>query len=205
MRVHVIACGVMRRELEELDGEGVTFSFLAQGLHQRPETMREPIQEAVDAADALAVDRVVLAYGLCSNGVAGLRAGAHPLVIPRSHDCLGILWGDLAAFEADRARDAGTYYLSEGWLAHGAAPLDKLEAYRGVMDEEDAEWGLREEFRHYTRLVWIDTGQDPEGRLRAAAQRNADFLGLRFEVVAGDRGFLRRLLAGEGDGDCVVL
>ena len=204
MRVHVVACGVLRRELEEFGGDGVTFTFLPQGLHLKPQTMREPVQQAIDELDGAPIDRVVLGYGLCANGVAGVRAGAHPVVIPRSHDCLGVLWGNLRGFEADRAREPGTYYLSHGWLEHGAAPLDKLESYRGVMDEEDADWGLREEFRHYTRLVWIDTGHDPEGRYCAEARRNAEFLGLRFEQVHADRALLRRLVQG-GEGDDFVV
>lgn len=205
MPVHVIACGVLRRELEGLPGEGVTFTFLPQGLHLRPETMGVPLQQAIDAQDAADVDCVVLGYGLCSNGVAGLRAGAHPLLIPRSHDCLALLWGDLRGFEADRAGEPGTYYLSRGWLESGAAPLDKLESYRTVMDDEDAQWGLREEFRHYTRLVWIDTGHDPDGLYCETARRNAEFLGLRFETVAGKPALLARVLRGEADGDFVVV
>jgi len=165
MRTHVIACGVFERELIALSPEGVTITFVEQGLHQNPEKMRAPLQEAIDSLAGQKLDRVLLFYGLCSNGVAGLVAGPHGLVIPLSHDCLGLLWGDPKGFEADRARESGTYYLSRGWLEHGAAPLDKLETYRAVMGDEDAEWGLREEFAHYKRLVWIDTGTDPGGSL----------------------------------------
>lgn len=201
----MIACGVLRRELERLSKEGISFTFLLQGLHLDPAAMGRPLQEAIDALERTELDRVVLAYGLCSNGVAGLCARTHPLVIPRSHDCLGLLWGDPRALEADRAREPGTYYLSRGWIEAGAAPLDKLATYRGRMGDEDAEWGVREEFRHYTRLVWIETGQDPDGLFRQAARANAEFLGLAFESVQGQGEFLRRLVTEPAFDGCIVV
>jgi len=204
-RVHVISCGVMRGELSRLTNHGVTFTFLEQGLHQAPARMRAPIQEAIEAVSGSDLDRIVLCYGLCSNGVVGLQALKHPLVMPRIHDCIPMLMGSIGLWRKEQEREPGTYYLSRGFIENGAAPLDRLKAYSTVMDREDAEWGIREEFKHYRRLVWIETGQDPDGSLKSYAGRNAEFLGLAFGEIKGSLDLFNRVLTGEGDGDSLLI
>ena len=38
-------------------------------------------------------DAILLGYGLCGNGLAGVTARHTRLVLPRAHDCIGILMG----------------------------------------------------------------------------------------------------------------
>jgi len=191
----VIACGVMARELERLAGRDVRCAFLDQGLHQNPAQMAGRVQEAVRAVEE-EPEQVILGYGLCCNGIVGVQAGRHPLWVPKVHDCLALLLGSARRYQEEQEREPGTYYLTRGWIEAGAAPLDKLAAYRQVMDPEDAEWGLREEFKHYKRLLWIETGVDPAGTFRERALENARFLGLRFEETRGDEEMLRALVRG---------
>ncbi|MBI4773439.1 MAG: DUF1638 domain-containing protein [Deltaproteobacteria bacterium] len=205
VRTHVIACGVMREELSCLPVHGVTFTFLEQGLHLTPTRMRGPIQEAIDSISGKNIRRIVLCYGLCSNGVVGVRALEQPLIMPKIHDCIPMLLGSEGVWRKEQDREPGTYFLSTGFIKNGAAPLDRLKAYCGVMDREDAEWGLREEFKHYRRLVWIETGQDPTGSFKSYAGRNAEFLGLAFEEIKGSLDLFNRVLAGGGEGDSLVI
>ena len=205
LRVHVIACGVMREELARCRISGLSFTFLEQGLHQTPANMRAPIQEVIESLSGKNIDRVLLGYGLCSNGVVGLRAVKHPLIMPKIHDCIPMLLGSVRIWQQEQEREPGTYYLSNGFIKNGAAPLDLLETYCSVMDREEAEWGLREEFKHYRRLVWVDTGLDATGSLKSYAGRNAEFLGLRFEEMKGSLDLFNRVLAGEGNKETLLI
>jgi len=205
IRIHVIACGVVREELSRWPLNGLTFTFLEQGLHQTPTKMRAPIQEAIESLSGKNIHRIVLCYGLCSNGLVGVRALEHPLIMPKIHDCIPMLLGSVETWVKEQEREPGTYYLSKGFIKNGAAPLDRLKAYCEVMDREDAEWGLREEFKHYRRLVWIDTGQDDKGSFKSYARRNAEFLGLAFEEIKGSLDLFNRVLAGVGDGESLLI
>ena len=40
------------------------------------------------------IEAIVLAYGLCGRGTAGLRPLRHKLVIPRAHDCITVFMGN---------------------------------------------------------------------------------------------------------------
>jgi hypothetical protein len=190
----------MARELERLTGWGVRCSFLDQGLHQTPTLMAGRIQEAIRAVEGEDPEQVILGYGLCCNGIVGVQAGRHPLWVPKVHDCLALLLGSARRYQEEQEREPGTYYLTRGWIEAGAAPLDKLASYRRVMDPEDAEWGLREEFKHYKRLLWIETGVDPTGVFRERARESAQFLDLRFEETRGGDEMLRELVRGSCPG-----
>src|SRR5208337_2238853 len=71
----IIACGVLKAELEAAaQGTDVRIQFLDQALHETPKRMASLIQEKLDIIGDSA-KRAVLAYGLCSGGIKGVRAG----------------------------------------------------------------------------------------------------------------------------------
>ena len=91
-RPAIIACRVfepeLRRVLEET-GEGAELHLLPQALHRTPTRLPALLQEAIAVA-APTASRIVLGYGLCSNGVVGVTAPATGLIVPRCHDCISL-------------------------------------------------------------------------------------------------------------------
>ncbi|MFW5930244.1 MAG: DUF1638 domain-containing protein [Desulfosalsimonas sp.] len=196
----IIACRVMEYELEALRGQSMDAAmeirYLDQNLHRTPEKMPGLIQAEIDDAADYA-GQIVLGYGLCSNGVVGVTARSQPLCIPRVHDCIALLLGSRQAyFRAFRER-AGTYYLTPGWVAEEKDPLGMMEnEYSPKMGRETAEWGIREELKHYTHIVLIDTGTGDIEKLRKRAKANADFLDKTYEEVKGSAAYFEKILFG---------
>jgi len=62
---------------------------------------------------------------LCGNGLNGIRAGQHILLIPRADDCIAILLGSYQVYKQEFQSAPGTYYLSKGWLESGSNPLSE--------------------------------------------------------------------------------
>ncbi|MDR3604691.1 MAG: DUF1638 domain-containing protein, partial [Syntrophaceae bacterium] len=106
----VIGCEVMKAELEMVAQDVVQFHFLDQGLHRTPNKMATLIQHKIDLVGESA-KRVIIAYGLCSGGINGIRAGASGLVVPRCHDCIALFFGSLEAYQEAFTSRPGTYYL----------------------------------------------------------------------------------------------
>ena len=96
LKLLIIACGVLEAELTAVSAPGVRFEFLEQGLHLTPDKMPAVIQEKIHQADD-GIDYIVLGYGLCGNGIVGVKAEKQPLVVPRAHDCIGLFLGSLEA------------------------------------------------------------------------------------------------------------
>ncbi|MFO8112501.1 MAG: DUF1638 domain-containing protein [Desulfosalsimonadaceae bacterium] len=197
----VIACRVMKTEIDALlpADAPIEVHYLDQNLHRTPEKMGSMIEEKIaEVADYAA--HIVLGYGLCSNGVVGTRAVNQEICIPRVHDCIALMLGSRQAYHDAFSARAGTYYLTAGWVAEEKDPLGTLEnEYVPKMGREDAEWGLREELKHYTHIVLIGSRGGHMEELRKRAIANADFLGMQYTEVDGSDRYFRKILFGPYD------
>jgi hypothetical protein len=217
-RLHVIACPVFQRELEVLAAEApapFTTRLLDMALHEgAAENLRAALQRAIDETTPEQGDSVALAYGLCNRGIIGLRARALPVVVPRAHDCIGMLLGSTRCYLEQLDSQPGTYFQSTGWLEHSPATgemrqqnvsfgpgstvtREELAARYG---EENADY-LLEQFqlftRHYGRLAFIATPVPQAAQWEEQSREIARTRGWAFERLPGDLGWLRRLVRGD--------
>lgn len=219
-RLLLLACEVLAREAQHAAARSplaVDVELVTQGLHdvEKP-GMAEELQRRVDAADPGLYRAVALGYALCNNGIAGLRARAVPLVVPRAHDCITLLLGSRERYAAVFSEEPGTYFLSPGWLERDHVNLagppgapnikDKLGLNRTRADlaaaygEENAAFiaeQLRGGLRHYTRLMYIAPPFPVPQALEDAARARAAERGWRFERADGRPDILERLLSGD--------
>ena len=61
-------------------------------------------------------DAILLGYALCGRGTEGLRAGKTQIVLPRAHDCIGLLMGSRSRYQTYFDTHPGVYFRSPGWL-----------------------------------------------------------------------------------------
>ena len=218
LQLHVIACPVFQRELELLAAgakTGVTFRHLEMGLHEGAgEALRVALQNAIDGVAAGQCDAIAIGYGLCNRGVVGLQARSLPVVIPRAHDCIGMLLGSSRCYLAQIEAQPGTYFQSAGWLENSPANGEirrqdflfgpNANVTRDQLVEkygEDNAGYLLEQFnnftQHYERLAYIATPVPRSAHWEAAAKEIARRRGWKYERLPGDLGWLRRLLNAE--------
>lgn len=205
MKYLVIACNIMRDELLRFEASGISFVFLEQSLHRTPQKMKPIIQDEVDKAERQEWDYVILSYGLCSNGILGVKAKGHPMIIPRVHDCIALFLGSCEKYLEEHRKEPGTYYLTKGWIEEGKSPLGVYREYSERYGKETAEWVIREELKNYTRIALVDTGLRLSETHREHAVENARFLKLRFEEIKGSLEFFERMLHGVWEKDFIVL
>lgn len=174
----------------------IKIRYLDQGLHRYPHKMPSLVQDQIDQVAAWA-DEIVLGYGLCSNGIAGVTATAPGLIVPRCHDCIAFFLGSCAAYRAALKKRPGTYYLTAGWIREDQDPLGIIEKdYTPRLGRKTAVWGMKEELKNYTHFVFINTGADNTGQLRQRTEENASFFNMKSEEIQGDLTFLQKLLYG---------
>jgi hypothetical protein len=205
MKYLVIACNIMKDELLRFQANGISFVFLEQSLHRAPQKMKPIIQEEMDKAENWDGDYIVLSYGLCSNGIVGVKSKSHSIVIPKVHDCIALFLGSWERYAEEHNKEPGTYYLTKGWIEEGKSPLGIYQEYCKRYDKETAEWVIKEELKNYTRIALVDMGVDLSEAHREHAKENARFLHLRYEEIKGSLAFFEKMLRGWWSEDFIIL
>ena len=196
--VLIIACRVLESLIEELlDNTRPRTIYMDYGLHRVPQTMPASLQAEIDALTDPSL--VLLGYGLCGNGLVGLQAGPHTLVIPRADDCIALLLGSYETYIEEFNAVPGTYYLTKGWLESGSHPLKEYREYQEKYGQSRAEWLMDQQYQNYRRLIFVAHGQAELEEYRPVAQEVARFCeerwGMRYEERLGSDSFVRGLLA----------
>lgn len=121
-RYKIIACEVMFREVCAAAAKCkniIDTSFVEIGIHDKGEKrMSARLQEEINMADTDngIYNAILLGFGLCNNGVRGLKANI-PIVIPRAHDCITLFLGSKEKYrEYFDANGGGVYFQTSGWL-----------------------------------------------------------------------------------------
>lgn len=193
----IVSCQVLENILERLLPEDLAqqVSFMDYGLHRFPNKMTWTLQEVIDSIEAPSL--VVLGYGLCGNGLNGIKAGKHTLLVPRADDCIAILLGSREAYMREFDAEPGTYYLSKGWLESGSHPLKEYEEYVEKYGPEDASWIMDQQYQHYERLALVVHNEADLAKYRPQAKKVAQYCqqwGMRYEEILGSEAFVRRLI-----------
>ncbi len=195
--VVVIACKVLQDVLERLLPEDMAqdVQFMDYGLHRVPQKMTGALQDVINSIQDPSL--VVLGYGLCGNGLRGIKAGIHTLLVPRTDDCIAMLLGSYQAYMREFQSVPGTYYLTKGWLESGSNPLQEYQEYVPKYGAEQAMWIMDQQYQHYERLVLVARSQADLEKYRPQAQEVARFCerwGMRYEELLGSDDYVQRLV-----------
>jgi hypothetical protein len=192
-----ISCQVLQDLLERLLPADLVeqVTFMDYGLHQVPSKMKSALQETINSLEEPSL--VVLGYGLCGNGLRGIKSGVHTLLMPRADDCISILLGSRQAYMSQFGNEPGTYYLSKGWLESGSHPLKEYKEYVERYGLDRAAWLMDQQYQNYQRLVLVAHSQEDMEKYRPQALEVARYCeqwGMRYEEILGSDGYVRGLI-----------
>lgn len=243
-RYRLIACSVFQRELcagMALTRNLVDPEFLEISLHERPEILRNAVQARIDAVSAIAqpagqagaeagdaesgqpssrgtvpYEAILLAYGLCGNGLAGIQARDLPLVLPRAHDCCTVLLGSRKEFLERFSENLSAPWTSVGYYERGTSGFrvsDVSGTGHGIGQSYDdlvAEYGednaryLWETLNPYqvdNTIRYIELAETSGLGYGRALRERAGAEGREYVEFAGSSRLLRGLLDGGWDSE----
>lgn len=194
----IISCQVFQHLIEKHLPENTlirSISYLDFGLHLVPRNLNAAIQDRLDGIEQPSL--VVLGYGLCGNGLDGIQAGKHILLIPRTDDCIAILLGDYQKYRAEFNAHPGTYYLTKGWLESASNPLRQYQEYEAKYGADTADYLMDSQYQHYRRLAFVAHDLEDLAEYRPQAEQVARYCqrwDMLYEELLGSEAYIHRLI-----------
>lgn len=222
-RYKLITCAVLSRECyhcASVAKNTIDIQMVEQGLHDVGTVkMSTRLQQEIDKVDVEKYDAILLGYGLCNNGIVGLRSEL-PLVIPRGHDCISILLGSREKFQKYFNENPGTFFQSAGWIEQAKDNLSNPESTTrqmgmGTYQEYVQQYG--EEYakyliesmggglNQYDKFAYIDTKVGNQSKLKEHAKQNAKDNNWEYEELEGSTDLLLKMMNGEWDEEEFLL
>ncbi|ABR48261.1 Protein of unknown function DUF1638 [Alkaliphilus metalliredigens QYMF] len=205
MRILIIACRTIADELnmaiEEISCK-YPILWIDSGLHVRHDQLRKRIQEELDHISN--VDQVLLAFGFCGNSLLGVTATNASIIFPRVDDCITLILGSAETRKAV-SNEAGTYFLTKGWLDYETNIWAEYQETVKRSGKEKADRIYKMMLKHYKRLGVIQTGAYDLEEFLERTQKVAADLNLIHEVIPGTLRYMKKLLTGPWDEEFVVI
>jgi hypothetical protein len=223
-RYMLIACAVIYRECyhcASIAKNIIDVRILEKDLHDIGEAkMSAFLQKEIDAVDTGLYEAILLGYGLCNNGIRGLRSKL-PLVIPRAHDCITLLLGSKERYRKYFDENPGTYFESTGWVERGdGTSLDNPESTTSQLGIKDYDYYVREYgeenakyimetlgagIENYSKFAFIDTEVCDTKPYKEEVKAKAAAKGWEYEELSGDTSILLKMMNGEWDNDAFLV
>lgn len=220
MNFKLISCEIFFREFEfllERSPHAIDVEFMPKGLHDIPhQEMIKRLQAQIDNASNGPFDALLLGYGLCNNGLDGLRARKIPLVLPRAHDCITLFLGSRERYQDYFTANPGTFFKTTGWIErdevseelkplsipHRMGMAMRYEELVEKYGEDNAQF-LWDELcnteKNYSQITFIEMGVEPDDRFEQLARKEAENKEWAFEKISGSLNLLEKLLGGQWD------
>lgn len=203
-RCKLIACAAVIEEMLPFIPPRMSYEVLDFGLHTDPKSLKISLQNAINSS-APDIETILLGYGLCSLAVVGLRSGNRTLIIPRVDDCIAIFLGSTAEYQKQHHIVPGTYYLTKGWIESGDTPFSEYDILVKHYGEQTAQRIINQILKNYTRLVFINTGNNKLEYYREHARSMAERFNLRYEEIQGSDVIIKKMLYGPWNDEFVII
>jgi hypothetical protein len=203
-RCKLIACAGVIEEMLPFIPPLMSYEVLDFGLHTNPKSLKKALQNAINSS-APDTETILLGFGLCSQAVVGLRSGSRTLIIPRVDDCIAIFLGSAAEYRKQYRSVPGTYYLTKGWIESGDTPFSEYDILVKRYGEQIAQRIINKILKNYTRLAFINTGNNKLEYYREHARSMAERFNLRYEEIQGSDVIIKKMLYGPWDDEFVII
>ena len=202
----IISCGMLCDEIKLVcrgKKQVPKIMMLRRALHETPGELRKTLQRLIEEHQN--VDEIILTFGLCGNGVVGLKSENTRLILPKFDDCISQLLYLPAEGRKERSKvKKGHMYLTRQWTKDREAVLSQCRDITNSYKEEAPEI-LSEIYGAYTTVTLVDTGAYTMEKVWERAEQIRDYLPVEIEQEQGSTAILEKIISGAYDENFIIL
>ena len=217
MRLFCLACEALARLIYKAATDSphiVDIKLVSLGKHTDPKQLNNLIQSEIDQLEGSDYDAIIIGYGLCGNWLNVLNAHSIPVVLPKTHDCIPLILGDVDLYKKKMEETPGTYWYTRDFIER-ANPGDSFiplgastpKVFGCTLDELIQKYGEEnatylsqiagEWQNNYQRAIWVEPNIDHLTEQEKQAEREAKNRNWQFEKIKENAVFISSLLDGE--------
>jgi hypothetical protein len=213
----IIACKVLWREISYFAASSPFYYdvfYLEQGLHDEPARLRQELQEKITELEE-SYPVILIGYGLCSNGIVGIKSRSATLVFMRGHDCITFFLGSKERYRRIFDEWPGTYWYTTGWIETSGILnneeyyYNKYKEYLEKYDEDTAQYLIDSRklwFKNYKNIAFIQEKITEETEFKKITKNAAAYSELDYKEIDGDMELIRDWIHGNwGDDRFLIL
>ena len=201
----LISCAMLADEVNHILKQtniDLPVIWMERGLHSTPEKLNQILQHYINMLQDQ--DEILLTFGLCGNGTAGLVSNHTILRLPHFDDCINQL---ICTQPRTRRKQTKTdaLYLTRGWTLDKGAILQQYKILSRQYEPEMRDMILRTMYDGYHTLSVIDTGCYDLKPVEQYADQAAGYLGFKRKTIPGNITTLEHLIQGTEDSNILTL
>lgn len=171
----IVACETLYPELPRVapDAEVV---YVPQWFHEFPihtpesERAHESLQDGIDTLEEQGVDQVTVIYQ-DSDALEGLQTEMVPLSVYQGRDCIEMYLDDNPTGPGGERKEAGTYYLTRGWIDVAVDSYKVFRAYAGELEALRNRFDEAEQSTPGMRVSWPESEKVQQAATRSGSMR----------------------------------
>lgn len=149
------------------------------------------------------LENIIIVFGLCGKGAAGIGSSSSRVIIPRFDDCVNMM---LCPEKREKRAymKAGITYLTRGWTEDKGSLLSIYNECLERYGEKRGRKAFKLMYDSYTLAAVIDDGCYDLEPVEEYARKTSELLGLDICTVDGSIRVFEKLLSGNWDDDIIV-
>lgn len=149
------------------------------------------------------LENIIIVFGLCGKGAAGIGSSSSRVIIPRFDDCVNMM---LCPEKREKRAymKAGITYLTRGWTEDKGSLLSIYNECLERYGEKRGRKAFKLMYDSYTLAAVIDDGCYDLEPVEEYARKTSELLGLDIYTVDGSIHVFEKLLSGNWDDDIIV-
>lgn len=201
----IIACENLKDEIEYILNDLKISSnviYIESQLHNIPKKLNERLQSEIDKY--INVDSILLLFGLCGNGLIGLKSKNANIICPKVDDCISLYLGGVEK-RKKLHKSIATYFFTKRYIENELSIYNEMQIMKQKYGEKKTNKIYKSLFQKYEYIRTINTGTYEVDDILDKIDEMCEIFGLKYESVNADLSLFYKAFDENYDKNFIVI